>query len=90
VVKLHHDLFDRIAEFGALTRAARRAVRGKRRKPGAAAFMAGLETEVLNANCRPEPGVRAAIEIERATATVTIMCCAATSFAIFRRSTTRS
>jgi len=47
VPKRHPDLFDDIAEFGALMRAARRAVRGKRRKPGAAAFMAGLETEVL-------------------------------------------
>jgi RNA-directed DNA polymerase len=43
----HLDLFGNITEFGALLRAARRAVRGKRRKPGAAAFMAGLETEVL-------------------------------------------
>jgi retron-type reverse transcriptase len=47
VVTRHPDLFDRIAEFGALMQAARRAVRGKRGKPGAAAFMAGLETEVL-------------------------------------------
>jgi hypothetical protein len=47
VVRRHPDLFDRIADFGALMRAARRAIRGKRRKPGAAAFMAGLETEVL-------------------------------------------
>jgi RNA-directed DNA polymerase len=43
----HPDLFGGIAEFGALMRATRRAVRGKRGKPGAAAFMAGLETEVL-------------------------------------------
>jgi RNA-directed DNA polymerase len=41
------DLFDGIANFGALMRAVRRAIRGKRGKPGAAAFMAGLETEVL-------------------------------------------
>ena len=47
MVSRHPDLFDRIAEFGALMQAARRAVRGKRGKPGAAAFMAGLETEVL-------------------------------------------
>jgi len=40
-------LFDEIATFPALIAAARRAVRGKRRKPGAATFMANLETEVL-------------------------------------------
>jgi RNA-directed DNA polymerase len=47
VVRRHPDLFDGIADFAALVRAARRAIRGKRAKPGAAAFMAGLETEVL-------------------------------------------
>ena len=43
----HDDLFDRIASFQALRSAARLAVRGKRRKPGAAAFMARLEPELL-------------------------------------------
>jgi retron-type reverse transcriptase len=43
----HDDLFTSIASFGALRRAALKAVRGKRRKPGAAAFMAGLEGECL-------------------------------------------
>jgi retron-type reverse transcriptase len=43
----HDDLFGRIASFPALHAAARRAIRGKRRKPGAAAFMAGLEVELL-------------------------------------------
>lgn len=43
----HDHLFDEIASFPALLAAARRAVKGKRRKPGAAAFMAELETEVL-------------------------------------------
>ena len=43
----HDDLFDRIASFPALRRAALTAVRGKRRKPGAAAFMANLERELL-------------------------------------------
>lgn len=43
----HRELFDRIASFHALTDAARRAVRGKRNKPGATAFMANLEPEVL-------------------------------------------
>jgi retron-type reverse transcriptase len=41
------DLFDEVARFDRLIEAARKAVRGKRRKPGAAAFMAGLETECL-------------------------------------------
>ncbi len=43
----HDDLFERIVSFAALTDAARRAATGKRRKPGAAAFMAGLEPEAL-------------------------------------------
>ena len=41
------DLFDRIASFEALCASARRAVVGKRRVPGPAAFLANLETEVL-------------------------------------------
>jgi RNA-directed DNA polymerase len=41
------DLFDGIARFDALVRAARHAVRGKRRKPSGAAFMANLENECL-------------------------------------------
>ena len=40
-------LFPRIASFTALEAAARRAARGKRRKPGVAAFLARLEHEVL-------------------------------------------
>ena len=40
-------LFGRIANFGALIEAAKRASRGKRRKPGTAAFLANLEREVL-------------------------------------------
>ena len=43
----HDDLFGRIADFRALHAAARRAILGKRKKPGAAAFMANLETEIL-------------------------------------------
>lgn len=43
----HHELFDGIARFDRLVAAARRAVRGKRRSPGAAAFMADLETACL-------------------------------------------
>ena len=41
------DLFDEIASFPALLQAARNAARGKRAKPGAAAFLANLEPEVL-------------------------------------------
>ena len=40
-------LFDRIASFQALRTAARKAIKGKRRKPGAAAFMANFERELL-------------------------------------------
>ena len=40
----HDDLFAGMANFGALHAAYRKAVFGKRRKPGAAAFAARLET----------------------------------------------
>ena len=43
----HDHLFDRIATFQALQAAARKAIRGKRRKRGAAAFQFGLERELL-------------------------------------------
>jgi RNA-directed DNA polymerase len=43
----HDDLFGGIASFPRLHAAARRAIKGKRRKPGGAAFMADLETELL-------------------------------------------
>jgi RNA-directed DNA polymerase len=43
----HRDLFSQVVSFEALHAAALRAVRGKRSKPGAAAFMARLETECL-------------------------------------------
>ena len=45
--KKHSNLFDGIASFQALMQAAYRAAQGKRAKPGAAAFLANLETEVL-------------------------------------------
>ena len=45
--KKERDLFDGIASFSALLPAALCAAKGKRDKPGAAAFLAGLETEVL-------------------------------------------
>lgn len=41
------NLFDGIASFGALHAAAMRAAKGKRGKPGVAAFLANLETEIL-------------------------------------------
>ena len=41
------DLFDGIASFAALRAAALRAARGKRAKPGATAFLANLESELL-------------------------------------------
>jgi hypothetical protein len=43
----HDHLFEAIADFGALHAAARRAVKGKRRKSGAASFFANLEGELL-------------------------------------------
>ena len=43
----HDNLFGRIANFLALHAAARRAARGKRKKPGAASFLANLERELL-------------------------------------------
>jgi len=43
----HDHLFGRIANFRALHAAARRGVKGKRRKPGAASFFANLEGELL-------------------------------------------
>jgi retron-type reverse transcriptase len=43
----HNGLFSRIASFQALRVAARKAIKGKRAKPMPAAFMAGLEREIL-------------------------------------------
>jgi retron-type reverse transcriptase len=43
----HDDLFDRVVNFPALMAATRRAIAGKRKKPGAAAFFAGVERNVL-------------------------------------------
>lgn len=47
MAKRHTDLFFRIATFSALRIAAKKAICGKRKKPGAAAFMANFEREVL-------------------------------------------
>lgn len=43
----HDNLFPQIATFQALRIAARTAIKGKRKKPGAAAFQFGLERELL-------------------------------------------
>jgi len=43
----HHNLFDRIAAFPALHRAAMKALLSKRKKPGAAAFAVNIERELL-------------------------------------------
>lgn len=43
----HDNLFEGIASFDALMTAARRAIKGKRGKPGPAAFQANLEMEIL-------------------------------------------
>ena len=66
--KKQRDLFDGIASFSALLPAALRAANGKRSKPGVAAFLAGLETEVLRlerelASGRYRPGRYTKIEI---------------------------
>ena len=47
MTRKHRNLFDGVAGFSALHAAALRAVRGKRDKPGAAAFLANLEKELL-------------------------------------------
>jgi RNA-directed DNA polymerase len=47
VPQKHDNLFDQVADFSALIAAARRAVKGKRDKRGAAKFMANLEKEVV-------------------------------------------
>ncbi len=62
------DLFDRIASFKALHAAALKAARAKRSKPGVAAFLANLETEVLRLerelrSGRYRPGPYTKIEI---------------------------
>jgi hypothetical protein len=43
----HDDLFGRMVNFTALRIAARKAVKGKRKKPGAASVFANLERELL-------------------------------------------
>jgi RNA-directed DNA polymerase len=64
----HDRLFDGIANFQALFAAYRRAVKGKRKKPGAAAFSVNLEHELLDLerelrNGSYKPGRYTVIEI---------------------------
>lgn len=47
MAKRYDNLFDAIARFPALRKAVRKAILGKRKKPGGAAFMANFEREVL-------------------------------------------
>ena len=47
MAKRHDNLYGEVASFRALRAAAKRAIRGKRGKPGASAFHANLETEIL-------------------------------------------
>ena len=66
--KRHHDLFSQIANFQALKRAAKKAVKGKRKKPGASSFFANLETELLKLehqlkSLKYRPGKYVTIEI---------------------------
>ena len=68
MAKKARHLFDAIASFAALRSAALRAAKGKRAKPGAAAFLANLETEVLRlerelGSDRYRPGRYKTIEI---------------------------
>lgn len=66
----HDRLFGQIASFNALRMAARRAIRGKRKKPGAAGFQFGLERELLRLerelkNGSYEPGRYIEIELKK-------------------------
>ena len=56
MAKRHDHLFDRIASFDALYASAKRAVIGKRRKPGASSFFANLERELLSLERRLKDG----------------------------------
>lgn len=77
----HDDLFGGIARFDVLYNAWRKAIRGKRRKPGAAAFTANLETNLLRLerqlqNQTWRPGRYVTIETEtRITASCPLIRC---------------
>jgi retron-type reverse transcriptase len=68
MARRHDYLFARIANFQALRRAAKKALLSKRKKPGAAAFVANLERELLKLerellNGRYKPGTYVKIEL---------------------------
>lgn len=50
--KFHDHLFGNIASFAALHQASKKAIRGKRSKPGAAGFMANLEKNLISIEAR--------------------------------------
>lgn len=54
--KRHNGLFHGIANFRSLRRSALKAAKGKRGKPGAAAFLADLEGECLRLESELEDG----------------------------------
>ena len=56
MAKRRDHLFDRIADFDALYASAKRAVVGKRKKPGASAVFANLERELLSLERRLKDG----------------------------------
>ena len=56
MARRHSNLFPAIANFKALHEAAERAIRGKRGKPGAAAFLANREKELLRMEHRLKDG----------------------------------
>ena len=56
MLKCHDHLFGNIASFAALHKAALKAVRGKRAKPGAAGFMANLEKNLISTEARLQSG----------------------------------
>ena len=56
MAKTQNHLFGEIASFAALHKAAKRAIRGKRSKPGAAGFMANLEKHLVLIEARLQSG----------------------------------
>jgi RNA-directed DNA polymerase len=56
MAKRHADLFPRITNFSALRAAAKKAVLGKRKKPGASSFMANFERGLLRLQRELEEG----------------------------------
>lgn len=57
MAKRYGNLFDWISNFAALRTAALKAIKGKRKKPGASAFMANFERELLRLECELRDGL---------------------------------